>query len=160
MPGEPGRADQAEPFPIPGAMNVFYLCCCFFLPLKHLQLTSTYGYRIHPVTGNYSFHSGIDLKARHDTVFSVLGGRVKFMGYDNITGVHIRVKSGDFELLYGHLSQVFVLAGDSVHAGKPLGITGATGRVTGEHLHFAVRYRQAAINPLKFLNSLSNNLNK
>jgi murein DD-endopeptidase MepM/ murein hydrolase activator NlpD len=142
-------------------MNVFYLCCCCFcLPLKHLQLTSAYGYRLHPVTGNYAFHSGIDLRARHDTVLSVLEGRVMFMGYDPITGVHIRIKSGDFELLYGHLSQVFVLAGDSVNAGTPLGITGASGRVTGEHLHFGVCYRQLSINPLQFLSSLSNNLNK
>jgi len=141
-------------------MNRFLLFAVWCLPLRHLMLTSGFGYRIHPVTGNYAFHSGIDLRARNDTVFSVLEGRVMFVGYDGITGIHIRVKSGDFELLYGHLSQVYFLAGDSVNSGTPLGITGVSGRVTGEHLHFGVRYRQLSINPLQFLNSLSNNLNK
>ena len=48
------------------------LCCC--LPLKHLHLNSAYGNRIHPLTGQLKFHSGIDLKARNDTVFAVSGG--------------------------------------------------------------------------------------
>src|ERR1700744_3684217 len=110
-------------------MKSFYvLLLC--LPLKHLSLTSGYGYRVHPVTGKYTFHSGIDLRASHDTVFAVMGGRIAFMGYNAITGVHIRLNSGDFEFLYGHLSQVFVLAGDSVQAGSPLGVSGASGRVT------------------------------
>jgi murein DD-endopeptidase MepM/ murein hydrolase activator NlpD len=125
------------------------------LPLRHLALTSGYGYRIHPVTGQYRFHSGIDLRARDDTVFSVMPGRVAFVGYDAVTGVHIRLSSGDFTFLYGHLSQVFVLVGDSVEACTPLGVTGHSGRVTGEHLHFSVCYHNAPINPLKFLQFLT-----
>ncbi len=158
MPGESDRSDQARYFTIPRKMNRFLLLCCFCLPLRHLELISAYGHRIHPVTGKYAFHSGIDLRARHDTLFAVLPGRVAFMGYDAVTGVHLRLSSGDFEFLYGHLSQVFVLAGDSVEAGSPLGVSGASGRVTGEHLHFSVSYRQVPINPLLFLRGLTNNL--
>ncbi|WP_394349440.1 hypothetical protein [Mucilaginibacter ginsenosidivorax] len=51
-------------------------------------------------------------------------GRIDFLGYDRLTGVHIRLASGDFTLLYGHLSQVFVMPGDSVNSCTPLGITG------------------------------------
>jgi len=158
MPGKSRRPDQAQYFTIPGTMNRFLLLCCFCLPLRHLELTSGYGYRVHPVTGRFCFHSGIDLRARHDTVFAVLPGRVVFTGYDAITGVHLRLTSDDFELLYGHLSRVFVLAGDSVEAGSPLGVTGISGRVTGEHLHFSVSYRQKPMNPLLFLKRLTNNL--
>jgi murein DD-endopeptidase MepM/ murein hydrolase activator NlpD len=84
-------------------------------------------------------------------------GRIAFVGFDPVTGVHIRLCSGDFIFLYGHLSQIFVLAGDSVNSFTPLGITGSSGRVTGEHLHFSVSYRQVPVNPLHFLRGLMNN---
>ena len=138
-------------------MNRLLCCCLLALPLRHLDLTSGYGYRVHPITGEFRFHAGIDLRTRQDTVLSVLPGRVAFVGYDQLTGVHIRLRSGEFSLLYGHLSQVFVLPGDSVSACTPLGVTGSSGRVTGEHLHFSVLYRQRPVNPLHFLRSLNNN---
>jgi len=125
------------------------------LPLRHLALTSGYGYRVHPVTGQYFFHAGIDLRARQDTAFAVMSGRIDFVGYDPVTGVHIRLCSGDFAFLYGHLSQVFVTPGDSVNSCTPLGVTGSSGRVTGEHLHFSVSYKQVPVNPLLFLRELN-----
>lgn len=139
-------------------MNRYILMCIFCLPLQHLEMTSGYGYRRHPINGKYAFHSGIDLRARHDTVYAVMQGRLAFLGYDALTGVHLRLASGEFTFLYGHLSQVFVLPGDLVWSGTPLGITGATGRVTGEHLHFGVIYRRLPLNPLLFLHRLLNNV--
>lgn len=124
----------------------------FCPPLRHLKLTSGFGYRIHPVTGKWHFHSGIDLSARSDTIFCVLDGMVKQTGYDPILGIYIKVDHGN-ELLsiYGHLSLPWVSQKDTLLAGQPIGITGATGRVTGEHLHFTLRYRGALLNPLAFL---------
>ena len=138
-------------------MNKFLLIVACCLPLRHLSLTSGYGYRVHPVTGLLLFHAGIDLRSSRDTVFAVMPGRVDYVGYDLVTGVHVRLSSGDFTLLYGHLSQVFVLAGDSVNSCTPLGVTGSSGRVTGEHLHFSVSFRQVPVNPLLFLRGLTNN---
>jgi murein DD-endopeptidase MepM/ murein hydrolase activator NlpD len=134
---------------------IWIVACC--LPLRHLSLTSPFGFRMHPVTGQFRFHSGIDLRARQDTVFAVVPGRIDYVGYDPVTGVHIRLCSGGITILYGHLSQVFVLAGDSVNACTPLGVTGSSGRVTGEHLHFSVSFRQVTVNPLLFLRRLTNN---
>ncbi|MDR3564484.1 MAG: M23 family metallopeptidase [Negativicutes bacterium] len=108
------------------------------------------------MTGRRQFHKGIDLRARSDTVFAVLAGNVVAAAYDPLLGFYIRLNHGGFETLYGHLSQVFVLARDSVNAGDALAITGASGLVTGEHLHFAVSYRHKAIDPLKFLTLLTN----
>ena len=139
--------------------RLLILCCCC-LPLRHLSLSSAYGYRVHPLTGKVRFHSGIDLRARADTVFTVISGQVDFIGYDKFLGVHIRVVSSDFTFLYGHLSQVFVLPGDALVAGMPVAVSGSTGRVTGEHLHFSVLYRQRPVNPLLFLSDLMKNLNK
>jgi len=135
-------------------IKLFY-CCLLAMPLRHLVLTSGYGYRIHPVTGRFSFHSGIDLRARHDTVFAVMPGRIAFVGYDPVMGVHIRLACGDFSFQYDHLSQVFVLAGDSVNTYAPLGITGSSGRVTGEHLHFSVSYLRKPVDPLLFLKQVT-----
>ena len=122
------------------------------LPLKQICLTSSYGYRIHPITGKYSYHAGIDLRARSDTVYAVLSGMVERTAYDPFLGLYIKLGHSDFATTYGHLSQIFVLRRDSVKAGDAIGLSGSTGRTTGEHLHFAVQYHGRYINPLKFLN--------
>jgi murein DD-endopeptidase MepM/ murein hydrolase activator NlpD len=141
-------------------MNKLIFLALVCLPLRHVSLTSPYGYRIHPVTGKYSFHAGVDLRAHNDTVYAVLAGKVEDAGYVPLLGIYIRLAHTDFETSYGHLSQIFVLPGDSVSAGFPLGISGATGRVTGEHLHFSVQYRHRYIDPLKFLLAIFNHLNQ
>jgi murein DD-endopeptidase MepM/ murein hydrolase activator NlpD len=102
------------------------------------------------VTGRYHFHAGVDLRAKNDTVYAVTDGSVS-AGYSSILGNYIRVSSGDLQIVYGHLSQIFLLSGDSVSINDAVAITGATGRVTGEHLHFAVSWRARYINPLQFL---------
>jgi murein DD-endopeptidase MepM/ murein hydrolase activator NlpD len=120
-------------------------------PLKQFRLTSPFGFRLHPITGKYQFHNGIDLAANQDTVFAILSGQVDTIAYDPISGIYIRLNHCDFQSLYLHLSQIFVLQGDSVTNNMPIGVTGATGRVTGEHLHFSIKYRNQFIDPLKFL---------
>jgi murein DD-endopeptidase MepM/ murein hydrolase activator NlpD len=125
-------------------------------PLKQFRLTSLFGLRLHPITGRYQFHNGIDLAAAEDTVFAILPGRVGAVTYDPISGICIRLNHGDFQSLYLHLSQIFVLQGDSVTNNMPIGITGATGRVTAEHLHFSIKYRNQFIDPLKFLSLIIN----
>lgn len=135
-------------------MKLLISFCLVCLPLNHLKINSDFGYRIHPVTGKYALHTGVDLKARHDTVYAILNGVVESTGYNDFLGINIRLAHGMVESVYGHLSQVFVVAQDSVVAGEPIGITGATGRVTGEHLHFSICYGHKYINPLKFLYEL------
>jgi murein DD-endopeptidase MepM/ murein hydrolase activator NlpD len=135
-------------------MKILISLCLVCLPLKHLKINSDFGYRIHPLTGKYAMHAGVDLKARHDTVFAILDGLVKSTGYDAGLGINIRLAHGDVESVYGHLSQILVVTQDSVTAGEPIGITGATGHVTGEHLHFSICYRHKYINPIKFFYEL------
>jgi len=135
-------------------MRLLISCCLVCLPLKHLQINSDYGLRIHPVTGRYAMHEGVDLRARHDTVFAILKGTVERVGYDDRLGIYIRLSHGEVESVYGHLSQILIGPCDSVTAGEPIGVTGATGRVTGEHLHFSVCYVHQYINPIKFLYEL------
>jgi murein DD-endopeptidase MepM/ murein hydrolase activator NlpD len=126
------------------------------LPLKHICLTSPYGFRIHPITGKYSYHAGIDLRARSDTVYAALPGTVERAAFDPFLGLYIKLAHSDFGTIYGHLSQIFVLPSDSVGAGTAIGLSGSTGRTTGEHLHFAVQYHGRYIDPLKFLINIMN----
>jgi murein DD-endopeptidase MepM/ murein hydrolase activator NlpD len=135
-------------------MKILISLCLICLPLKHLQINSDFGYRIHPLTGKYALHQGVDFKARSDTVYAILDGYVESMGYNNGLGINIWLEHGDVESVYGHLSQVLVTVEESVKAGDAIGITGATGRVTGEHLHFSICYRHKYINPINFLYEL------
>lgn len=123
------------------------LCCC--LPLKHIDLTSGYGYRVHPITKQYHFHNGIDLSARSDTVFAIAAGTAS-VGYNGLIGLYVRITDGQFCAIYGHLSKI-LLSNSVVTAGTPIAITGATGRVTGEHLHLTIKYGSNYLDPLKFL---------
>ncbi|SEO10424.1 Antirestriction protein ArdC [Mucilaginibacter gossypiicola] len=132
-------------------MKVLLICSLISLPLKSLHLTSPFGYRIHPLNGRYALHAGIDLRARSDTVYAVLDGRVASTGYNTYLGRFIDIDHRGFNSGYGHLSQIFVVRDEVVKAGEPIGITGATGRTTGEHLHFFIRCGHRSVDPLKFL---------
>lgn len=123
-------------------------------PLKQLRLTSSFGYRKHPLTGTGHFHEGVDLAANRDTVYSILPGKVVQVAEDGALGRYVRIKHGVIESIYGHLSVIAVQPGQRVTIGQPIAITGATGRVTGEHLHFAVRSGNKPVPPLRFLASL------
>ncbi len=123
-------------------------------PLDKLKVTSPFGYRVHPISGKASHHNGVDFAARSDPVFNVLDGRVKATGKHKALGKYIRVLHGDIETIYGHLSRILVSPGDTVTVGQPIGITGATGRVTGEHLHFSVKFKGKYLDPLRFLHRL------
>ncbi len=130
------------------------------LPLRHLSLTAPYGYRIHPLTGSYTMHTGVDLRADFDTVYAVLNSSVSSVGYDSVTGIFIKITNGPLDVTYGHLSECFVSRGDSVLVGEPIGISGATGRVTGPHLHFAVQFRHRYTDPLAFLSAAYQQISK
>lgn len=117
-----------------------------------MQVTSGFGWRLHPITGERRFHGGVDLVADADTVFAIADGRVSTTGYEPGYGLFIRVShAGGLQSLYGHLSLIGVSPGDSVTVAEPLGLSGSTGRATGPHLHFAIIYQQQHIDPLKFL---------
>jgi len=126
----------------------------FSSPLETLRVTSGYGMRIHPLTRKWAFHAGVDLAARADTVRSVLDGIVARAGYDRHMGHFVSVIHGEYTATYAHLSRYFVLKGEAVRSGQPIGITGSTGASTGEHLHFAVHHRGSPMDPLAFLKKL------
>lgn len=126
----------------------------FSFPLDSLQITSPFGMRMHPMTSKKHFHTGLDLRALSDTGRSILNGKVNRSGYDRNLGYFVRIRHGPYESLYGHLSRYFVKAGESVRSGQPIGVTGNTGRSTGEHLHFSILQDGKPVDPVRFLSGI------
>ena len=85
-----------------------------------------------------------------------MDGIVTNIGNNPFIGNYILITHpGEVQSLYGHLSAIAVLPNEQVIAGQAIGITGATGRVTGEHLHFSIKYYGHELSPLAFLCGLN-----
>lgn len=123
-------------------------------PLRKIKVNSPYGVRRDPFTGKKSRHNGIDLYARGDEVFAMLDGQVVKTGQDKRSGKYVVLRHGDYTVSYCHLSRILTVKGASVCSGEVVGITGSTGRSTGEHLHITVRYRRKYVNPLILLDAI------
>jgi murein DD-endopeptidase MepM/ murein hydrolase activator NlpD len=106
-------------------------------------ITSVFGWRVHPITGQYRFHAGTDLGAPQGTpVIAAASGQVvtaDFLGGYGLTVV-LQHEPGTEESLYAHLSEIFVQAGEQVEQGNVIGRVGSTGNSTGPHLHFEWRH--------------------
>ena len=121
--------------------------CIFRLPLDTLIVTSPYGYRIDPFTRKRKMHSGMDFRASSDKVYAMLPGKVLKVGYDKVSGNYITLQHGSITVSYCHLSEVLKNKNELVTVGEVVGVTGNTGRSTGEHLHLTCRYKTKIINP-------------
>lgn len=118
-------------------------------------VTSEYGSRVHPVTGKYSFHNGIDLAAPEGTpVVAVADGTVTSVAYDlGACGTYLRIEHGNGNATgMCHLSSVSVVSGDSVKKGQPVAAVGSTGVGTGPHLHFLFYRNGNHVNPREKIN--------
>lgn len=103
-------------------------------------ISSLFGTRVHPVTGQVRFHQGTDLAAAEGTpVVAAFSGRVEIAGWLGGYGLIVVISHGDtHETRYAHLSEVLVKAGQEVKQGTPIGLVGSTGLATGPHLHFEI----------------------
>jgi murein DD-endopeptidase MepM/ murein hydrolase activator NlpD len=114
------------------------------MPLDETRITSEFGFR------RYRWHHGTDLKLNTgDPVYSSFDGIVRIRSYDrNGYGYYIVVRhKNGLETLYGHLSKFSVEVGQEVKAGELIGLGGSTGRSSGPHLHYEIRYQGLSINP-------------
>jgi len=124
-------------------------------PLKEMHTTASYGYRIHPVTKSKKFHRGIDLRAKSRTkVYSTADGVVRYVQSKNkgdFGRVIIIAHNFGFETTYAHLRKTNVKIGDVVKKNQLIGLSGNSGRSTGPHLHYEVRYASKILNPRDFI---------
>lgn len=104
-------------------------------------ISSLFGWRTHPITGDRSFHSGTDIGAAMGTpVLAAYTGKVESADWLGGYGMTVIINhSNAQQTLYGHMSEIFVQPGQLVQQGTVLGRVGSTGLSTGPHLHFEVR---------------------
>ncbi|MEG1719351.1 MAG: peptidoglycan DD-metalloendopeptidase family protein [Clostridia bacterium] len=116
-------------------------------------ITSPFGERTDPINFKKSFHTGVDLRAPLDTeIHSIMSGTIEEVGESRVFGNYIVVKhKKGFSSFYAHLSNVLVSKGDMVKANKVIALSGTTGRSTGPHLHFELRYDDKYTNPCLYL---------
>ena len=120
-------------------------------PLRRIRITSPYGYRKDPFTGKRKFHGGIDLHARSEKVLVMMDGVVVKVGQDKTSGKYVTLQHGNYLISYCHLSRVLAVKGAVVRPRDVVGITGSTGRSTGEHLHITCKLNGKSINPMLLL---------
>jgi murein DD-endopeptidase MepM/ murein hydrolase activator NlpD len=123
------------------------------MPVKASYNPSGFGKRIDPFNGQWAMHEGIDFIADYGSqILAAAGGVVIFAGFHPQYGYMIDIDHGnDLVTRYAHCSKLLVREGDLVQRGRKIGEVGSTGRSTGAHLHFEVRFRGAPQNPAKFL---------
>ncbi len=127
-----------------------FLTVNFQNPIKEGNITSHFGYRISPITDEYSFHSGLDIAAPENTqIYSAYDGVVVKAKYNEINGNYIVIKhSNTLKTTYNHCNKLLVREGERVKKGEKIALVGATGYATGNHLHFEVILNGKYINPL------------
>jgi murein DD-endopeptidase MepM/ murein hydrolase activator NlpD len=127
-------------------------------PLAPLIVTSPFGYRRDPILGHEEirFHSGVDLGGSNgDVVFAAAEGKVTYSGWLGGHGRTVVVQhAGGYVTMYAHLRRVTVSLGQHVKPGDGIGRLGSSGRSTGPHLHFEVRYGGTPIDPLDVVGSV------
>lgn len=122
-------------------------------PVNNATLQSSFGHRIDPFNGNVAFHGGLDMAAPYgEPIRSTAAGTVIASGVNGAYGNAVDIDHG-FGIVtrYGHLSETLVNEGDVVRKGDIIGLEGSTGRSTGPHLHYEVRYHDRPINPKNFI---------
>lgn len=126
--------------------------------LRYVPISSNFGVRVHPITGELKSHAGVDFAADYGTpVVAALSGRVIYVGehggYGNVVAIQ---HSDDTHTFYAHLQDFYTEPGAWVEQGMTIATVGSTGFSTGPHLHFEVRQTQDgqwfAVDPSKYIN--------
>ncbi len=140
--GDTGSNSDAQP------SDAYWMIPCYYI-----YLSSPFGYRVHPVYGTYSFHSGVDLAAPGGTpIKATRSGRVTTATYNSSAGYYVSINHGDgFSSSYLHMTHDVVSVGQKVKAGQVIGYMGNTGYSKGNHLHFTIYYNGSTVNPADYL---------
>ena len=122
-------------------------------PIKDAWYSSNFGWRIDPFTGKNAMHEGVDFMVPEGTpIHASAAGMVVYADLHPQYGNMVEIDHGNQVITrYAHASKLLVKVGQMVRRGDEIAISGSTGRSTGPHLHFEVRYKGIAQNPVRFL---------
>ncbi|HEJ83004.1 MAG TPA: hypothetical protein ENO25_00415, partial [Desulfobacteraceae bacterium] len=126
------------------------------------KISSKFGHRTDPIKKKKAFHPGIDFRGRTgDEVKATADAVVKTSASNGILGHHIILShENGYESIFAHLHKRLVKKGERVKRGQVIGHIGNTGRSTGSHLHYGIRYNKKSIDPLKYLQVADLSLSK
>ena len=116
-------------------------------------ITEYYGMRVHPITGAWVLHQGLDIGVAEGTpIFAVRAGTVTTATYNDSAGNYVTIDHADgFRSIYMHMAAYIVSAGQEVAAGQVIGYVGSTGESTGPHLHIGISYNGVYLDPQGYL---------
>ena len=123
-------------------------------PVPYYTLTSPFGMRIHPISGKWKMHNGVDMAAAQGTpLYAAKSGKVTTASYQaGGAGYYVSINHGDgFSSIYMHMTHFIVSPGQYVTAGQVIGYVGSTGGSTGPHLHFGISYNGTYVNPMDYV---------
>lgn len=120
------------------------------------HLNSVYGYRDHPINGQYLFHGGIDIGGQvGDPIAAFAAGTVEYTGENDSYGLYLQVDHGNgVKSFYAHCSKIEVTKGQTVAMGDTIARVGSTGSSTGPHLHLELKYNKVHLNPAYYVELL------
>ena len=113
----------------------------FIWPVSCTYITSCVGNRYHPISGEWKYHSGMDIGCQYgDSIWASDGGTVCIAGVNGGYGNCVMIDHGNgYYTLYGHMSSIACSVNQTVTQGQVIGYVGSTGYSTGPHLHFEIR---------------------
>ena len=125
----------------------------WLVPCNYTRFSSPYGMRLHPVDKVWKMHWGVDLGAKQGTpIIATRAGTIKWATWDNSAGFYVGIDHGDgFQSIYMHMTHYVVSKGQKVKAGQVIGYVGSTGKSTGPHLHFGIKYNGSYVNPANYI---------
>lgn len=147
-------AEEAQVGYVAGSQSSGYV---WPLPCSQ-RVTSRFGTRADPFTGESRYHSGIDIDGFGNDgapVIAAASGEVITASYDSAYGNYVIIDHGGTSTVYAHLSGLAVSYGQTVSQGETIGYVGATGRATGTHLHFEVYVGDERVDPAQYFSGIS-----
>ena len=147
-------AEEAQVGYVAGSQSSGYV---WPLPCSQ-RVTSRFGTRSDPFTGESRYHSGIDIDGFGNDgapVIAAASGEVITAAYDSAYGNYVIIDHGGTSTVYAHLSGLAVSYGQTVSQGETIGYVGATGRATGTHLHFEVYVGDERVDPAQYFSGIS-----
>lgn len=135
------------------ALRILLVSLPLTAPLDQYRISSSYGARKDPVNGRKAQHRAVDFAAPSGaSIYATAPGKIVFAGWRGRYGRTIEIDHGHgLRTRYAHLRKILVKVGDEVDHRQKIGLVGSSGRSTGPHVHYEVRYKNKARNPMKFL---------
>ncbi len=122
-------------------------------PVKSGYVSSRYGWRMDPISGKRSMHTGLDFAGKAGSeIVAVASGVVTWTGRDGAYGNTVEISHGDdYVTRYAHAREILVKAGDVVRKGETIALIGSTGRTTGSHVHYEVYKNGRSVDPSSYV---------